>query len=201
MEIIEFTPSDKLIDQVRNVTMLADKSVYPYKKADITIEDMAIDHFLPTQLYITEDHLEFQNNLREELLKDGYDTLRLYGSILLRNVETIIGMIPPIVEDDHEFGPCLLDGTHRVYLARMLGIKTLSVLHISSVLEDTPMIALPNRWDEIVKYGTMPVNDLKKRRRELPKSKYNYYRDFSNIVGVPAKDARSEAIIEKNVYE
>lgn len=192
MEILRFTSSEQLIEQVRNTTMLTDKTIHPYKNAIIRLEEMPIDDILPTQLYILNDHLETQKNLRYELLEKGHDTLRLFGSVILRSVDMTVGMMPPVVEDDHEFGPCLLDGTHRAYLARQLGMRTLGVLHVSEVSKDIPMIAFPNQWDEIVEYDEIPVEKSKKKYyRSLPKDKYQYYRDFSEITGI-GKDPRSE---------
>jgi len=195
MEILRFTPENKLIEQVRNVTMLTDKTVYPYKDAIIHIEDMNIDDFMPTQLYILRNHIEFQTQLREELLQKYHDTLRLFGSLMLKNAGVTTGMMPPIVEDDYEMGPSLLDGTHRVWLAKKLGMKSLSVLHISGVSPETPMIPLPNQWHEVVEYDELPTDkNLKKRYRDLPGQKYDYYRDFSNITGI-GKDPRSEMTV------
>ncbi|HUC96056.1 MAG TPA: hypothetical protein VMR16_00100 [Candidatus Saccharimonadales bacterium] len=195
MEIIHFTPPNQLIEQVRNTTMLTDKSIYPYQHADIRVEDMPIEEFLPTQLYVLKEHLEIQSELRESLLEKGHDTLRLFGSVLLRSAGIVTGMMPPIVEDDCEFGPCLLDGTHRAYLARQLGMKSLGVLHVRGVLKSTPMIPLPNQWSEIIEYETIPTDKSKKKRyRNLP-DKYSYYRDFSEITGI-GKDPRSEMIME-----
>lgn len=195
MEIINFMPTNQLIERVRKTTMLNDKSAYPYINADISIEDMPIDDFLPTQLYILKDHLEIQKELRQSLLEKGHDTLRLYGSILLKNTGISIGMMPPIVEDDYEFGPCLLDGTHRAYLARQLGMKSLSVLRICGVSKDMPMIPLPNQWNEIVEYDVIPTDKSKKKRYRDLQNKYNYYRDFSEITSI-GKDPRSEMIME-----
>lgn len=194
MEIMRFTPAEQLIEQVRNVSMLTDKSTFPYRNASIKIEEMPINDILPTQLYILKDHLEIQDNLRNSLLEKGHDTLRLFGSMILKNAGITIGMMPPVVEDDYEFGPCLLDGTHRAYLAKKLGLRCLGVLHISGVEKNTPMIPLPNRWDELIEYGVIPQDKSKKKRyRDLP-DKYSYYRDFSEITGI-GKDPRSEIII------
>lgn len=192
MEISSFTPENKLVEQVRDITMLTDKTVHPYKNAIIRIEDMDIKEFLPTQLYILKDHLEFQSQLRQELLIKNHDTLRLFGSLTLKNAGVEIGMMPPIVEEDYEMGPVLLDGTHRVWLAKQLGMKSLSVLHISGVLPETPMIPLPNQWNEVIEYNVIPTDKSKKKHyRDLPGRKYDYYRDFSNITGI-GKDPRSE---------
>lgn len=65
------------------------------------------------------------------------------------------------------------------------------MIHVSNVLKDRPMIALPNKWDEIVEYDLIPEDKTKKKRyRDLPGDKYDYYRDFSNITGI-GKDPRS----------
>lgn len=195
MEIVNFIPTNQLIEKIRDTTMLNDKSIQPYKYADISVEDIPIDEFSPTQLYILRDHLEIQKELRDSLLEKDCDTLRLYGSILLKNAGVSIWMMPPIVEDDHEFGPCLLDGTHRAYLAKQLGKKSLGVIRIRNTSKDMPMISLPNNWNEIVEYDTMPTDKSKKKRyRDLP-NKYDYYRDFSQITGI-GKDPRSKITME-----
>ena len=195
MEIVNFIPTNQLIEKVRDTTMLNDKSIQPYKYADISVEDIPIDEFSPTQLYILRDHLEVQKELRNSLLEKDCDTLRLYGSILLKNAGVSIWMMPPIVEDDHEFGPCLLDGTHRAYLAKQLGMKSLGVIRIRNTSKDMPIISLPNNWNEIVEYDTIPTDKSKKKRYREPPNKYDYYRDFSQITGI-GKDPRSKITME-----
>jgi hypothetical protein len=190
MEILHFTPEYQLVKQLQDTTMLTNKSVHPYENADIRIEEMPIDGFSPTQLYVLKEHLEVQKDLRESFLDKGYDTLRLYGAVLLKNAGITAWMMPPIVEDDQEYGPCLLDGAHRAYLARQLGIRSIGVLHISGILTNTPMIALPTRWDEVIEYESEPTDKSKKKHyRNIP-NMYNYYRDFSGITGI-GKDPRS----------
>lgn len=195
MEILRFTPTEQLIQQVRNTTMLTDKAARPYENATICYEEMPLEEMRPTQLYVLRNHLEIQNDVRNELLEKGHDSLRLYGSIILKSAEVTVGMMPPVVEDDEEYGPCLLDGTHRAYLAKQLGMKTLGVLRISGVPKDMPMIAYPNCWNELIEYDTIPVEKNKKKYyRNLPKNKYEYYRDFSEITGI-GKDPRSEMVV------
>lgn len=191
MEILKFTPESQLIEQVRNTTMLTDKTIRPYQHADICIENIPLNKILPTQLYVLREHLEVQKDLRNALLEKGCDTLRMRGSLLLRHAGVTVGLMPPVVEDDPEFGMCLLDGTHRAVIARRVGEKCIRVVHISGVLPDRPMIAMPNQWSEIVEYSVIPEDKTKKKRyRDLPGSKYDYYRDFSEITGV-GKDPRT----------
>ncbi len=196
MEILRFTPTEQLIQQVRSTTMLTDKSARPYENATIRYEEMPLEEMQPTQLYILRNHLEIQNNIRNELIEKGHDSLRLYGSVVLKNAEVTVGMMPPVVEDDEEYGPCLLDGTHRAYLAKQLGMRTLGVLRISGVPKDMPMIAYPNGWEELVEYYSIPDDKSKKKYyRNLPKNKYEYYRDFSHVTGI-GKDPRSEMAVK-----
>jgi len=190
MEIMDFLPEEELVNEMHKTTMLTNKNIFPYKKSDIKIQEMSLEDIRPTQLYVLKDHLEFQRDLHNELLEYGYNTLRLIGSLTLKNLENIQGMLPPIVEEDEEYGPCLLDGTHRAYLARQLGFKAINVIMISRVSREVPMIALPNEWDEITEYDVMPDTAIKKRRRQLPGPKYDYYRDFSHITNI-GKDQRS----------
>lgn len=191
MEILSFTPENRLIEQLRHTTMLNDKTIRPYERAKISIENIPISEVLPTQLYVLKEHLETQKTVRSKLLEHDCDTLRMRGSILLKNAGMVVGMMPPIIEDDPEFGLCLLDGTHRTVMAKRMGEKVMSFIHISGVLPERPMIAFPNQWDEIVEYDEIPQDKSKKKLyRNLPGNKYDYYRDFSEITGI-GKDPRS----------
>ena len=195
MEVLDFIPKEQVIERVRGVTMLSDKSVFPYKDADISIEEVDFNEFSPTQLYVLRQNLEVQRTIREEMLQHDHDTMRLFGGVILRNAGVTTGMMPPVVEDDCEFGPCLIDGAHRAYLARQLGMRSMVIVRICGVPKELPMIPLPNRWDEIVEYDVIPTDkDKKKRYRDLPGQKYDYYRDFSIITGI-GKDPRSEMTV------
>lgn len=113
--------------------------------------------------------------------REGHDPLLLDGGLRLRNGDTSVGLIPPIVEDDPEHGPCLIDGAHRVYGGRRVGQSVLNVVRIRNPLTTAPIYAFPNAWDEIVEYDATPTDPaLKKRYREDPRS---LYRDFSRLNG------------------
>lgn len=173
---------DTLIEAMHNVTLANNPDVFPYGKADISIETMSMNDFLPTTLYVVRPGLHFQQQLRQDLRKTGHDPLTLDGGLMLRQGgASCIGLVPPIVEDDPEYGPCLIDGHHRVYTGRKLAIQTLNVLHIRNALPATPIYATPNNWEEVVEYDDTPTNPaLKKNYRANPRQ---LYRDFSKING------------------
>lgn len=181
--------ASELIDTMYQITLAQDKSVMPYEHASILIEEMGLDDFIPTTLYVLKNGVRFQNQLRQDLLVHGHDSLRLDGALHLSHPTGSVGLVPPMVEDDPDHGPCLIDGAHRVYMARSLGIEAVKVLRIRNPLPSAPIYAHPNQWNEIVEYDETPADPaLKKRYRDNPRS---LYRDFSSLNGSTMRESRS----------
>jgi hypothetical protein len=179
--------SAQLIDTMHQVTLLQDPEVLPYANAAISLEEMAMEDFVPTTLYVVRNGLHAQHKLRQNLLQLGHDPLRLNGALHINNNGYRVGLVPPIVEDDPEFGPMLIDGAHRVYNARRMGIETVKVIRIKDSLAEAPVYAFPNDWHEIIEYDEAPsVPTLKKNYRDNPKS---LYRDFSSLNGSTMREA------------
>jgi hypothetical protein len=175
-------PPADLIEKVRGTSLLGDPDTKPYEYADIAIEEMRISDLAPTTLYVIKRGLKFQHDLRQSLLAYGHDPLRLERGLQLREGDSSIGLVPPIVEEDAENGPYLIDGAHRTYVARKLGVEVISVLRIRDVLQSAPFYAFPNEWDEIIEYDETPADPVLKKhyRGDSPRS---LYRDFSKLNG------------------
>lgn len=174
-------PQEELIETMHRITLASNPDVLPYEHADITVEEVTIDELSPTTLYVIKRGLSFQRQLREGLKASGFDPLLLTGGLQLRQGENTIGLVPPIVEDDPEHGPCLIDGAHRTYVGRQIGQTVMNVIHIRGALSSAPIYALPNEWHEIIEYDETPADPaLKKRYRENPRE---LYRDFSALNG------------------
>lgn len=168
---------------------MQDPTVLPYEHATISIEEMQVDEIAPTTLYVIKKGLQLQRDLRQTLQSIGHDPLWLEGGLWLQQDGQRIGLIPPIVEDDPDHGPCLIDGAHRVYNGRKIGQVTIRVIYISNALSSTPIYAHPNTWDEVIEYDDTPSNpELKKRYRNNSRS---LYRDFSSINGSMMREATS----------
>jgi len=171
----------QLIDTMHQIPLLQDKNTLPYANADISLEHMAMEDFVPTTLYVVKNGLRVQRSLRKDLLGLGHDPLNLDGALHVNNDGYRVGIVPPIVEDDPEFGPMLIDGAHRVYNARLIGTEVIKVLRIKNSLSEAPVYAFPNQWDEVLEYNEAPTNPkLKKNYRDNPRS---LYRDFSALNG------------------
>jgi hypothetical protein len=93
----------------------------------------------------------------------------------------------PIVEQWEHEGPLLVDGLHRVWVARELGRTELPCAVIRHV--EVPLVPLPVTWEEVRVYpvGQYPV--------EQDKRDYRFSDEASLRVAVPASSSK---ITEQN---
>lgn len=159
-----------------------DEEILVYERASLSIRDVDLDLVSPTSLYVLEENLAFQRELRLHLMAQAsIDTLHLSGVLRLRGPDGVIGMAPPVVEiyqDTVSVSPqegdalyenpiamdfsILLDGIHRGMLAREMGM-TLRCVVIQHALSGPLPYAYPNSWDEVGVYKEVPA--VKKRYR------------------------------------
>lgn len=171
---------EQLERQVRHIPMLEPLDgvhIFPYKDADIRLEEIRYSDIRPTTLYVLRQNLHTQARLTDRLGQLGYDPLALDGALELRNeAGDTHGLLPPLVEETPVDGVYLLDGIHRNYQQRQLGRTTFTALFITGIDERCPSYAYPNAWDDIVEYDEVPEDPtLKKRYRDNPKSLYRNF--------------------------
>ena len=77
MRVERFKSQGWLIDNLYQAPTLADKDARPYAGSDISIEDVRIDTFQPTQRYVIDAGVCKQQDLRELVLPYDEDTLRM----------------------------------------------------------------------------------------------------------------------------
>jgi len=75
VQVEGFKSQGWLIDNLYQAPTLADKDARPYAGSDISIEDVRIDTFQPTQRYVIDAGVRKQEGLRELVLPYGEDTL------------------------------------------------------------------------------------------------------------------------------
>ena len=75
MRVEGFKSQGWLIDNLYQAPTLADKDARPYAGSDISIEDVRIGTFQPTQRYVIDAGVRKQEGLRELVLPYGEDTL------------------------------------------------------------------------------------------------------------------------------
>lgn len=182
MEILDFTPIAELEDDFRAVSTIDNPDAHPYVNAcAIDIARVALSTIRPTQLYVYNPALAMQKKLREQLGELGVNTLEMDGRYEFlddENKRQII--IPPIVERNQDSENILVDGMHRSFLAKNLGIATINAILIDGVDENIPPFGEPIDWSEVRQYDSL--NGVQKRRSKFPHGdKGKYYRDLSKI--------------------
>ncbi len=186
--VVEVISEDRLIEQVRGVTLFKDPSVKPYENAKIDIRSIDLSEVRPTTLYVLRQNLEIQRRLAASLGDQGHDPLSLEGALMLDDGINQMGLTPPLVEVDQEHGPCLIDGAHRVYIGRETGRRVIRALYIDGTNPDHPIYAYPNDWEHILEYDNVPGDPALKKhyRNDNPVA---LYRDFSQINGSVMRQA------------
>lgn len=180
-----------------------DKKVLFYRNADFRLVDYFADELNPVALYILKKNLDFQFQLREYLLRIyGVDTLQLPGVLHLRQGDKIVGMIPPYVEIARENVslvprdgdrqpparqtlqvPLLIDGFHRVWLARELGLPV-KCLVVRNTDQDYPYASYPVAWSDVKVHDEVP-KVKKYYRRQDP---YTFMRPLDVLRCLPPGD-------------
>jgi FMN phosphatase YigB (HAD superfamily) len=180
----------ELLERLRAVTLLKDRSVEIYRGASISVERLAPESIAPAQLYVLQEALELQRQLRYELQRFGVDSLALDGfvEIEVEGRDGRVGLLPPVVEESIEANGrvvnLICDGMHRVYLSRLEWVMP-KVVFVRGLDRRYPYYAYPNTngWDDV-----KLVTSLKEETGEKTLKKWhrieNYkslYRDFSVV--------------------
>ena len=200
MKVEGFKSQEELIDNLYQASTLADKNARPYAGSDISIEEVNINAFQPTQRYVINSGVRKQEDLRKLILPYSEDTLHMKtGGISIVDEENGNGvMLPPIIEEDSREGLLLVDGMHRTTMARRIGMTTIRAVVIRHVDEHFAVTKrrLPNEWNEVTTFPTL--GDLKIARKQgfvhrnkgsAPGDGSTVYRDFSSFTG-RGKDVR-----------
>jgi hypothetical protein len=201
--LLDYLSEDYTLATVRSVALQSDPTKFPYRAAQISFREYDPNVLFPTAFYVLEENLARTELLYRTLLSEGVDILHLKGMLRyeFEGREHIIA--PPLVEHYVErVGPSqgsvdvVVDGLHRVFLARSLRVSVIAVT-VAGATE--PLVPLPVGWEEVRTVIEMPSSDSKRRYRypdylvfpsdEVPngenftleQKRYYYYRDLGPI--------------------
>ena len=200
MKVEGFKSQEELIDNLYQASTLADKNARPYAGSDISIEEVNINAFQPTQRYVINSGVRKQEDLRKLILPYSEDTLHMKtGGISIVDEENGNGvMLPPIIEEDSREGLLLVDGMHRTTMARRIGMTTIRAVVIRHVDEHFAVTKrrLPNEWNEVTTFPTLGDLQIARKQGFVHRNKGDapgdgraVYRDFSFFTG-RGKDER-----------
>ena len=197
IEIINKRTIADLVRAVKDVPLLGDKNVKPYRDASVSLMRFSPEEVNPTTFYVLKKGIEFQRELREAMLaQHGIDTLELsYWLEISVNGGAPWGLTPPVVELTHrkvhyvaEDGgvdkrgafeikiPIINDGAHRVWLAREEKMW-FAGLYISGADANHPFYAHPNNWSDVKEVDEVP-KEKHLKKLYVKDDCYSLYRDF-----------------------
>lgn len=202
MKIIKYKKHSKeeLISKLRKVTLLHSSNtpnpIYVYKNAQVELTHIPVSSILPSQFYYLEESLLKVGKIQEALAEHNFDLFSLDGFVnYVTNESDITYNLLPIVveyqmEKDGSINPIILDGLHRVILARKKNLKKIQVIKIANVTKDFPhpAYANPKGWEDVKLMKTPPSKKDKRHWRFPIEEAYKYYRNFNSAfknVGKP----------------
>lgn len=186
---VEKHDPEKLVENLRKVSMLKRPDVFPYAEAEISLELASFSDVLPAQRYVLSDALRRVQHLEWELGRFNINLFALEGYVTIWTDMSPepIDVLPPIVESSTEANGqpvnIINDGMHRMYAAR-LEWKKPQVARIKGVPAEYPYYAYPipgeNCWDVVeILEGSHIHSGLIKKWHRISDNK-TLYRNFNS---------------------
>jgi hypothetical protein len=189
VEIVYESSPSELIDKIKNVPLLHDENIKPYKNSKVVIKSFNINELRPATFYLLRDNINIQRYLREILLKEfNIDTFKLdrWYILKVRNKENYERSIIPIIVQLSPFSGesfIIEDGNHRAWIARE-SEEEINAVYIENVPKEIPYYAYPNPkgWDDVKIFNDISEVKLKKKYRiEDKNERYKLYRNYDAI--------------------
>ncbi len=187
MKILEVQsfPPDRLVERLREVTMLKAPETKIYGDAFISLENISPSRLAPPQNYILREELKKVRELKWSLEEHGIDIFQLNGFIRLKleNTSEPVDLLPPIVEESIERDGTVHfivnDGMHRVYMALREWVIP-QVVFIRGIPKELPYYAypVPGGWSSVEERDDLPPGYLKKWHRIA--NYHALYRNFNS---------------------
>jgi hypothetical protein len=156
---------------LRAVPLRGDASLHPYQTAHINCRQMAIASLAPTAFYVLADQLDQHHNFGERLRSDlGRELFELDELLAYEQDGQNWRIAPVIIETayDPSLGQsvsAIVDGLHRVWLAREQGRTMITVVEITEIPAQFPLVPLPLQWSDLSVVERVPANEQKRRFR------------------------------------
>ena len=187
----------QMINKLKKVILLnsekTGKPIYVYKNAKIELKEININDLFPLQLYQLISSNELVSNLYK-IFKKKYneDIFEMEGYSTYTSSDKRYALVPPIIESikdiKGEIKNIIIDGLHRVILAKKLKKKTITVVVIENIPEKLNLPADSNTWAELKIVKKAPESKNKRKWLVPPEKGYLYYRNYQSVfqnVGKP----------------
>lgn len=190
--ILRYIDWNTMVGMLREIAVIGDRSLKPYATATIRASRLRIDTLRPTATYALQrqlaGHRILQRGLQREYALSLFD---LTGALdyFCDGADYRIG--PPLVETYYEASEgrdvsVIVDGLHRIMLARALGIDSIWVIEISDIPAQFPLVPLPLTWNDVQLVDDVPPT-RQKRKFRFPT--LNSFPDLTGISGVEVNES------------
>lgn len=190
LNIVDTQGFDDLRELLRDIRLKGDSTVKVYERATITMRKYKISDLSPLSLYLLRPQLSLHQNIFAHLMNHyQLNLFALAGIMDYERTDEYFRMVPPIVEVyfDPKLGKkvaAVIDGLHRTYAARQLGLEELWVVEVSDVPTLLPPVALPVSWEDVKLYDVVPhIAEKRRYRYQAPAD----YPGLSTITKVPIR--------------
>ena len=170
MKILRYNKhsKDELINKLRQVTLLHSTKtanpIYVFEDADIEVGEIPVSTIRPSQFYYLEKSLSKVGEIKKALKEHNIDLFNLDGfvSYITNESDVEYNLLPVILEyqkeKDGTIHPIILDGIHRVILARKENLQKIQVVKIANVSKDFPYPAYVNSrgWEQVLPVKSPP---------------------------------------------
>ncbi|OGH20591.1 MAG: hypothetical protein A3D74_02075 [Candidatus Levybacteria bacterium RIFCSPHIGHO2_02_FULL_37_13] len=195
MRILQYKKHSKgeLINKLRLVTLLHSSNtpnpIYVFKDADIDLGYIPVESIVPSQFYYLKGSLSKVEEIEKAFKEHGVELFNLNGFINYTSNENSINynLLPVIIEyqkeKDGSINPIILDGIHRVIMARNQKRGKIQVVKISNVSKDFPYPGYVNSrgWEEVLPVQFPPEQKDKRNWRFSITEVNKYYRDLNSV--------------------
>lgn len=183
-------PKKDLIKKLRKVILLNSekkgKPIFVYKNAKIELKKINVEELLPFQLYQLESSNQLIGNLYK-IFNEKYnqDIFSMNGYATYTSSNKHYAFTPPIIEyienGKGKIQKIIIDGLHRVLLAKKLKKKTIRVITIENIPQNLIVPAAPNSWKELKLLKSAPESKYKRKWLIKPEEGYFYYRNYQSV--------------------
>lgn len=170
-QILAMRDADALELLIRGIPLKGDPTTKIYQHATVQIKRMNIEQLAPLSLYVLRPQLTQHTRMFWYLLSTYRQNLfDLKGVLEYIHAGERYRIVPPIIETYREPTTgtdisAIIDGLHRLYIARQLGFTEAWVIEVQHVEPTLPPIALPVNWSDVVPYDSTPSSEAKRRYR------------------------------------
>lgn len=168
LEIRNLYGLDALERKLREKTLSYDPLIQPYQLSDFSLEEVRIDEIRPCSKYLLRTQLVTIRLLADRFTQHGLDLFNLdrEACLIKYSVEGKPRLIyPPLVEESVDDGDMrvIVDGQHRIEVARLEGRSTVNVLLARNVA--VPIPAYPVEYHEVHVVEEVPNHTNKRNYR------------------------------------